>query len=163
MPISSDAKALDGLNVQCAVCDEIASHQTAEVYDALNTAMGKRRHPFLLSISTATGNTSRHRQAALGLHRAGAGAHSQDDRLFGLLYTIDDGDDPWAEETWIKANPGWGLSVVPDAIRGIMRQARNNPAQEAAARTRHLNMWLGADEALFSMRAWNACADRDLD
>ena len=54
------------------------------------------------------------------------------------------------------------MSVVPDAVRGIMRQARNNPAQEAAARTRHLNMWLGADEALFSMRSWNACADRDL-
>ncbi len=86
-----------------------------------------------------------------------------DDRLFALLYTIDEGDDPWAEETWIKANPGWGVSVVPDAVRGIMRQARNNPAQEAAARTRHLNMWLGADEALFSMRAWNACADRDLE
>jgi phage terminase large subunit-like protein len=44
-----------------------------------------------------------------------------------------------------------------------MRQARNNPAQEAAARTRHLNMWLGADEALFSIRAWSACLDRDLE
>src|SRR5262249_34818210 len=58
VPISSDAKALDGLNVQCAVCDEIGSHRTSEVYDALITAMGKRRQPFLLSISTATGNTS---------------------------------------------------------------------------------------------------------
>ena len=58
MPISSDAKTLDGLNVQVAVCDEIASHKTAEVYDALRTAMGKRRHPLLLSISTATGNTA---------------------------------------------------------------------------------------------------------
>jgi phage terminase large subunit-like protein len=86
----------------------------------------------------------------------------QDARLLALLYTIDDGDDPWEEATWIKANPGWGITVVPDAVRGIMLQARNNPAQEAAARTRHLNMWLGADEALFSLRAWNACADRTL-
>ena len=31
-----------------------------------------------------------------------------------------------------------------------MRQARNNPAQEAAAKTRHLNIWVSADEALFS-------------
>ena len=29
-PVSSDAKALDGLNVQVAVCDEIASHKTAK-------------------------------------------------------------------------------------------------------------------------------------
>jgi hypothetical protein len=49
-PVSSDAKALDGLNVQVAVCDEIASHKTAEVYDVLLTAMGSRlarpRMPF---------------------------------------------------------------------------------------------------------------------
>src|SRR5215211_2564078 len=32
-PVSSVAKALDGLNVQVAVCDEIASHKTSEVYD----------------------------------------------------------------------------------------------------------------------------------
>src|SRR5271165_1150288 len=163
MPISSDAKTLDGLNVAVAVCDEIASHKMAEVYDALRTAMGKRRHPLLLSISTATGNTS-----GIGKQlwdysvRVLEGAQS-DDRLFALLYSIDEGDDPWAEETWIKANPGWGVSVVPDAVRGIMRQARNNPAQEAAARTRHLNMWLGADEVLFSMRSWNACADCGLE
>jgi hypothetical protein len=49
-------------------------------------------------------------------------------------------DDPWEEATWIKANPSWGQAVQPDAIRAIMRQARNNPAQEAAAKTRHLNV-----------------------
>src|SRR3954454_4185920 len=63
----------------------------------------------------------------------------------------------------IKANPSWGQAVQPDAIRAIMRQARNNPAQEAAARTRHLNIWLGADEQLFSTRAWQECADPRLD
>ena len=36
--------------MQVAVCDEIASHKTTEVYDVLLTAMGKRRHPLLLSI-----------------------------------------------------------------------------------------------------------------
>jgi phage terminase large subunit-like protein len=48
-----------------------------------------------------------------------------DDRLFAIIYSIDENDDPWAEETWIKANPGCGQSVQPDAVRAIMRQARN--------------------------------------
>jgi phage terminase large subunit-like protein len=43
-----------------------------------------------------------------------------------------------------------------------MRQARNNPAQEAAARTRHLNIWVGADEALFSLRAWQEATNASL-
>ena len=162
VPISSDAKALDGLNVQCAVCDEIGSHRTSEVYDALSTAMGKRRQPFLLSISTATANTAGIGKQLWDYLVRLLSQGQEDDRFWGIIYSIDDGDDPWVEETWIKANPGWGQAVQPDAIRAIMHQARNNPAQEAAARTRHLNMWIGADEALFSLRAWNACADPSL-
>jgi phage terminase large subunit-like protein len=162
VPISSDVKALDGLNVQVAVCDEIGSHRTSEVYDVLMTAMGKRLQPFMLAISTATGNN-----AGIGkqlwdyLMRVLDGAQ-ESERLFGIIYSVDETDDLWDEATWIKANPGWGISVQPNQIRDIMQQARNNPAQENAARTRCLNMWIGADDALFSMRAWNECANHDL-
>jgi phage terminase large subunit-like protein len=162
VPISSDAKALDGLNVAVAVLDEIGSHRTAEVYDALMTATGKRKQPFVLSISTATANASGIGKRLWDYLARVLEGGQEDDRLFGIIYSVDDTDDPWDEVTWIKANPGWGRSVQPDAIRAIMRQARNNPAQEAAARTRHLNVWVGADEALFSTRAWNACGDVSL-
>jgi phage terminase large subunit-like protein len=162
VPISSDAKALDGLNVQVAVCDEIGSHRTSEVYDALNTAMGKRSQPFLLSISTATANSAGIGRQVWDYVLRVLNGGQDDERLFGIIYSVDDTDDPWDEATWVKANPGWGRSVNPDAIRAIMRQARNNPAQEAAARTRHLNIWIGADEALFSTRAWTACGNPGL-
>lgn len=162
MPVSSDAKALDGLNVHCAVCDEIASHRTSEVYDVLLTAMGKRLHPLLVSISTCTGNTTGIGKQLWNYSVKMLSGVQDDDRLFALIYTVDEGDDPWSEATWIKANPNWGVSVQPDAIRAIMRQARNNPAQESAALTRHLNIWVGADEALFSSRAWRALADKDM-
>lgn len=162
VPVSSDAKALDGLNVQIAVCDEIASHKTSEVYDVLLTAMGKRLQPMLLSISTATGNTTGIGKQLWDYSVRVLDGAQQDDRLFALIYTIDEGDDPWDEASWIKANPSWGKAVQPGAIRAIMRQARNNPAQEAAAMTRHLNVWTGADDALFSIRSWRACANPTL-
>jgi phage terminase large subunit-like protein len=162
VPISSDAKALDGLNVAVAVCDEIGSHRTPEVYEALSTAMGKRHQPFLLSISTATQNNAGIGRQLWDYSLRVLQGVQQDERLFSIIYSIDDTDDPWEEPTWIKANPAWGVSVQPDAIRAIMRQARNNPSQEASARTRHLNVWIGADEQLFSTRQWTLCADRDL-
>jgi phage terminase large subunit-like protein len=148
--------------VQVAVCDEVASHKTPEVYDVLLTAMGKRRHPLLLSISTATGNN-----AGIGKQLWDYAARvldgiQEDERLFALVHAADPEDDPWDEATWVKANPSRGRAVQPDAIRAVMRQARNNPAQEAAAKTRHLNLWVGADEALFSMRAWREAADPSL-
>src|SRR5262249_61121348 len=58
LPLSSDAKSLDGLNVHFACLDEIGSHRTARVYDLILTAMGKRLQPMLISISTATANTT---------------------------------------------------------------------------------------------------------
>lgn len=162
VPLSSDAKALDGLNLAVGVCDEIGSHKTSEVYDALITATGKRTQPLLLSISTATGNNSGIGKQIWDYGLRVLQKNADDARFFCAIYSIDDTDDPWAEETWVKANPGWGTSVQPDAIRAIMRQARNNPAQEAAAKTRHLNIWIGADEALFSMRSWHQCTDKTL-
>jgi phage terminase large subunit-like protein len=161
-PISSDAKALDGLNVQVAVCDEIASHKTSEVYDVLLTAMGKRRNPLLVSISTATGNNSGIGKQLWDYSVRVLEGIQEDERVFALIYSVDPTDDLWDEATWIKANPSWGQAVQPDAIRAIMRQARNNPAQEAAAKSRHLNVWVSADDALFSIRNWRDCTHAGL-
>jgi hypothetical protein len=108
VPVSSDAKALDGLNVQVAICDEIGSHKTSEVYDVLMTAMGKRLHPMQLSISTATGNNS-----GIGKQLWDYGVRvlegaQEDDRIFALYYTIDADDDPWDEAVWDQGQPVLG-------------------------------------------------------
>jgi phage terminase large subunit-like protein len=162
-PIASDAKSLDGLNVHVAVCDEIASHKTSEVYDVLLTALGKRAQPFLLSISTATGNTSGvGRQLWTYVEKVLRG-QVDDDRIFGILYAADADDDIWSPETWQKANPSWGVAVQPDAIQAIATQAQQSPAREAAFKTRHLNIWVGADDALFSLANWIKLGDPTLE
>ena len=162
VPISSDAKALDGLNVQVAVCDEIGSHKTSEVYDVLLTAMAKRLQPFLLSISTATGNNGGIGKQVWDYAVRILNGIDEDERLFAMIYTPDEGDDIWDELTWRKINPGWGQTVQPEAFRSTAKQARNNAAQENAFKTRHLNIWVGADEALFSTRSWVECHDPHL-
>ena len=90
-PVSSDAKALDGLNVQIAVCDEIASHKTSEVYDVLLTAMGKRPHPLLLSISTATGNSSEIGKQLWDYAGRVLDGTQEDKHLFALIHAADEG------------------------------------------------------------------------
>jgi phage terminase large subunit-like protein len=162
MPISSDAKALDGLNVHFAVLDEIGSHRSKAVYDVIITAMGKRRQPLMISISTATDNaTGIGRQVWDYTEKVLEGVLA-DDRFFGVIYSADPEDDPWAEATWIKANPGWGQMVQPDALRAIARQAQASPALKAAFMTRHLNCWVQADQALFDIAAWDRCASADM-
>ena len=105
--------------MQVAVCDEIASHKTSEVYDVLLTAMGKRSNPLLLAISTATGNNSGIGKQLWDYAVRVLEDTQQDERLFALIYTIDPEDDPWIEASWIKANPSLG------------------PGRSAGRRTRH--------------------------
>lgn len=157
-PVASDAKSLDGLNVHVGVCDEIGSHKTSEVYDVLLTALGKRSQPFLLSISTATGNTTGVGRQLWNYVERILRRQIDDDRMFGILYCADPEDDPWSPDTWRKANPSWGVAVQPEAIAAIAKQAQQSPAREAAFKTRHLNVWVGADDALFSLSAWDQLA-----
>jgi phage terminase large subunit-like protein len=162
MPISSDAKALDGLNVHFAVLDEIGSHRSKAVYDVILTAMGKRRQPLMISISTATDNSTGVGKQVWDYTEKVLDGVLEDDRFFGVIYSADQEDDPWDERTWIKANPGWGQMVQPDALRAIARQAQASPALKAAFLTRHLNCWVQTDSALFDVAAWDRCAQPDM-
>jgi len=157
VPISSDAKGLEGLNVHFAVLDEIASHRTARVYDVILTGLGKRLQPMLISISTATANTAGIGKQLWDYSIKVLTRVLEDDRFFCVIWAADEGDDVWDEKTMRKANPGWGITVVPEQIRMIARQARNNAAQEAIYRTRHLNQWVSGNIALFNMEHWAAC------
>src|SRR6516165_10308985 len=147
LPLSSDAKSLDGLNVHFACLDEIGSHRTARVYDIILTALGKRLQPLLISISTATANTTGIGKQVWDLTVKILTGVLEDERFFGVIYAADEGDDPFAEATLAKANPSWGRTVVPEQVRMIARQARNNPAQEAVYKTRHLNLWVTGNQA----------------
>jgi phage terminase large subunit-like protein len=160
--LSSHARALDGLNVYFAVLDEIGSHKSAAVYNALITATGKRAEPLLISISTATDQTTGVGKTVWDYTESVLSGQLRDDQFFGVIFDVDQGDDPWSERSWRKANPGWGVLVQPEAIRALARQALASPALQAAFKTRHLNVWVSAQNALFDSDAWKACADPDL-
>ncbi len=154
---------LDGLNVHGAIIDELHAHKTRDVWDVIETATGAREQPLIWAITTA------------GFNRAGIcfeqrdyvcklldGVH-RDEETFGVVYTIDDGDD-WADEAaWIKANPNWGASVIPDDIRRKARKAMEMASAQNNFLTKHLNVWVNADTAWMDMRAWQRCADPGLD
>jgi hypothetical protein len=58
MPLSREAKSLDGKNLHFGIIDELHAHKTREVYDVLETAMAKRIASLLWIITTAGSDTS---------------------------------------------------------------------------------------------------------
>jgi phage terminase large subunit-like protein len=157
-PISSDAKALEGLNTHFAVLDEIASHRSKAVYDTITTSMVKRLQPLLVGISTTSDNTT-----GIGKELWDYGEKVlnglADDRFFAVMYDVDPSEDPFAEATWRKANPGYGRLVQAEALRAEATKAQASPALKAAFLTRFLNIWVGADQALFDLAYWDRCAN----
>lgn len=161
--LSADADSLDGKNVHFALIDELHAHRDRSVYDAIETGAGKRNQSMVWAITTAgadkTGICYEHRAYTLNILKGTA----QDDTYFGIVYTVDK-DDDWTEEsTWRKANPNYGISVEPEHVAALCRKAMSSPASQANFLTKHLNVWIQTNEALYDMRAWDRCFDESLD
>jgi phage terminase large subunit-like protein len=161
-PLSREAKSLDGKNVHCAVVDELHAHPTREVYDVLETAMAKRYASLLWVITTAGSDTSgicyEVRSYCVKVLRRDV----EDESQFAAIYTLDDTDEWTDPRVWLKANPNWGVSVMPDAFEGLARKAMTILSAQNNFKTKHLNLWVSADVAWMDMRAWDRCHDPHL-
>ena len=163
IPMSSEAGTSEGVNVHCAIIDELHKHATRDVYDVIKNHTAKRSQPLIWIITTA------------GSDRAGVcyevrdyvtkilSGVCSDDRVWGIIYTLDDEDDWTLEASWIKANPNWGVSVFPDAIAAEAHQALQIASKQPAFKTKHLDVWVSADHAWMDMQRWAKCEDLALE
>lgn len=158
-PLAAEGSTLDGLNVHFALLDELHAHKTRAVYDVIDTARGAREQSLLWTITTAGTDRSgicyeRRTHVTKILERV-----ISDDRVFGIIYTIDDGDDPFDPKSWAKANPNWRVSVLPDDMAAAARKAEAMPSALNNFLTKRLNVWVSGESPWMDMRAWERCAD----
>ena len=161
-PLAAEGSTLDGLNVHFALLDELHAHKTRAVYDVIDTARGAREQSLLGTITTAGTDRSgicyeRRTHVTKILERV-----VRDDRVFGIIYTIDDGDDPFDPKVWAKANPNYGVSVLPDDLAAAAKKAEAMPSALNNFLTKRLNVWVSGEAPWMDMRAWDRCADTDL-
>lgn len=158
-PLAAEGSTLDGLNVHFALLDELHAHKTRAVYDVIDTARGAREQSLLWTITTAGTDRSgicyeRRTHVTKILERV-----VRDDRVFGIIYTIDDGDDPFDPASWAKANPNYGVSVLPGDMEAAARKAEAMPSALNNFLTKRLNVWVSGESPWMDMRAWERCAD----
>ncbi|ELB1510066.1 terminase large subunit [Vibrio alginolyticus] len=156
-PLSSDTNVLDGLNTQAAIIDELHLLDTEDIYGVMETSMGARREPLLVSITTAGFNLngfcySLEKEYLEPLLRG----DTENDSFFALMYGIDEGDDPFDEATWYKANPALGISKSIDDLRDLAIRAKQQASALVQFKTKHLNMWVNSGEAWLDMDVWKA-------
>lgn len=157
-PVGRDADTMDGLNVHCAIVDELHAHRTSEVWDVLETGMGARRQPMIFSITTAGFNQASFCYEQRRYATALLDGVLQNDAFFTVIFTLDEDDDPWDERNWIKANPNLGVSVYWDELRELAAKAKELPTARNSYLTKRLNIWTTASEHWLHPDRWAACA-----
>lgn len=161
--LASEANSLDGLNIHCAIVDELHAHPNRELWDVIETGLGKRDQSLLWSITTAGTNQAGICYEVRSYVQKILECVIADESWFGVIYTIDEGDDWQIEASARKANPNFGVSVFADDLAQKVKKAQNIASAQPAYLTKHLNVWCNADSAWMNMARWNACADPSLD
>ena len=161
-PLNAEGSTLDGLNVHFAGVDEFHAHKKRDLYDVIDSATGARSQPLIWMVTTAgSDRTGICYEQRTHLTKV-LDQVVEDDSFFGVIYTIDDGDD-WADPSiWAKANPNYGVSVLPDDLEAASRKALSMPSAVNNFLTKRLNVWVNSHTAWMDMRKWDACADRNL-
>lgn len=152
----------DGSSPSCAVIDEFHEHDTPDLINTMQTGMGAREQPLTAIITTAGFNlASPCYDKSTELKRVLDGV-IENDELFGVIFSIDEGDD-WADPKVLrKANPNYGVSVFDEFLLAQQRDAIRNPVKQNRFKTKHLNVWCAARAAWMSMQVWHACGDETL-
>jgi phage terminase large subunit-like protein len=165
--LSAEGSTLDGLNTHFACIDELHAHKTRAVYDVVETSIGKRSQSMLWVITTAGSNRAGICYEVRSFVTKVLSGVTVDETQFGIIWGLDQSDedeDDWTtEKALIKANPNYGVSVMPDIIASLQAKAMTMPSAANNFKTKHLNMWVNADSSWLDMRAWDACADAGLD
>lgn len=156
-PLSADAGSLEGRNPSFCVVDELHVHKTADVWDVLNVAAGARAQPIIFGITTAGTNREGIAYQLRDYAIKSASGVVDDYSFFSLIYTIDKDDDWRDPNVWIKSNPNYDVSVQPDDLERLFKQAAESPSAETNFRTKRLNEWRNSTDSWISSNDWESC------
>lgn len=153
--VGADSSTMDGYNPHYVSLDEYHAHPTDGVLNVFESGMGARLQPLMLITTTAGFNINgpcyHYERVMMDILRG----IKHDDTEFGMIFSIDDGDDWHDEAVWDKPNPNMDQSVSREYLRDRYKKAVNQGvAKEVDFKTKNLNIWTS------SSSTW--IADRDV-
>lgn len=149
-------KTGDGKNPSAALIDEAAQITERSNIEVLHSGMGARKNPLRAYLTTASFTKETKFYEDLSHFRAILRGAAEDSfRWFGMLYSIDPGDNWRDEATWGKANPMLGVSVTVEAIRHMAEEAMSKPASLNEFLCKQLNIYVSANAAWVDRRFWD--------
>ena len=163
--LSGRIKGKDGSNCSVGVVNECHEVTNFNQYNAIKTSMGAREQPMMLVISSAGITPDSLYESILDrnrkfLRKAKLG---KNDRIFALMYGIDDDDDVEDESCWIKANPAMyeGRPTLK-FLQEQWQQMKDDPIMRNTFISKHLNRQIGASVNYYSLPDIKNCMMQEI-
>lgn len=167
-PISSD-EGQSGPRPHIGLLDEIHEHKTSSAVDMMRAGTKNRRKAMIVMIT----NSGSDKKSVAGQYhdlgvRVCAGTQEADS-LFAFICSLDEGDDPFKDETcWAKVNPSLDhiaegqTDGIPGRkyLREQVQEARGLPGKEAVVRRLNFCEWTQATSPWIGFDVWTEANER---
>tara|TARA_R100000808_G_scaffold5235_1_gene16074 strand:- start:9661 stop:11205 length:1545 start_codon:yes stop_codon:yes gene_type:complete len=158
-PISADAFTKHGLNPSGVIFDELHAQKTRELYDVLQTGMGARSQPLMVSITTAGWDRESICAKVWDYANQVDDGQIDDAAFFPAIWQAEDDADWTDERVWRQANPNLGTSVSVEFLQRECEKARQDTAYENTFRQLYLNQWTEQAVRYLPMMDYDAQAE----
>lgn len=142
-PLAFNAKKSDGFNPHLVVNDEVSSWRGdggLKQYEVMKSALGARKQPLILSISTAGYENDGIYDELIKRSTAFLNGSSNENRLLPFLYMIDDVE-KWSDLTELrKSNPNMDVSVSTSFFIEEIAVAENSMSKKTEFLTKYCNI-----------------------
>lgn len=156
-PINAKGKTQDGWNPHVGILDELHAHPNRQLFDVVKSAFGSRRNPLLWVISTAGYDTQGVCYEQRTLVTKILNGIVEADHYFGIIFTLDEDDDEYDPNVWIKANPMLGITPTLESMKSYALEAKESPDSAYEFKTKRLNVWTTAKGAWLNAERWKSC------
>ena len=160
-PLAFNSRKSDGFNPHLVINDEIAAWVGVpglKQYGVMKSALGARKQPLILSISTAGYENDGIYDELFTRATSLLKGNSKEHRLLPLLYIIDD-PKKWNDLTELrKANPNMGVSVSEEYFREEIAVAESSLHQKAEFMVKYCNIKQNSSVAWLDYAVVNAAA-----
>lgn len=153
--ISNDSGNAEGLNISCAVCDEVHAWKSEQLYRTLEYSTIARPDGCLIIISTAGHDQGHFFYDLYTKAKAIISGDDVDTSFFPTVYESQgDIDDV---QGWMQANPSMGVSFTLDDFKRDLETAKADTASRLSFERYRLNKWVRADDSFIDPVEFDAC------
>lgn len=167
-PLASDYDSLDGMNIHCALLDEIHQWKNGKaLYDILADGVSARNQPLIYITSTAGTirediYDAKYEEAEHIINGIFNENGYKDIHFFPFIYELDERKE-WPDKSkWMKANPNLGVSKKWEYLENKVNKAINNPAEVKDLVCKEFNIRETSSEAWLTFEQLNNTAMFDI-